>query len=348
MGGFTYSPDLHAWFDQPMALELLRSEAGATEVGVDPDSPGTMQMIDVTRGESIVAESARFQNVLVGVDGTSSGRDAIALADRLRAKGGRLTLAHVVLSQAPTHRNFHGTAVWREDARPMLERARDAEGVTAEVTGMFAASVGDGLHQLAQDCDADLLVVGSSRSGLIGRVFAIDAARGTVSRARRPVAVAPHGYASRSAEIRIIGVAYNGSAESEVALDAARQIAVHRSAVLRALWVVPTPDALVWPAGDAQRGGPPRTVAVEEFEPEASRRLASLTGADAHVAIGAAEKELLAFGETVDVLVLGSRGHGPLRRQILGSTSMQLTSEARCPLLIVPRPAGADEHGDTD
>lgn len=230
----------------------------------------------------------------------------------------------------------------------MLERERDSMGISAELTGMFAPSVGGGLHQLGLDCDADLLVVGSSRRGVIGRAFAIDPARGTVSGARRPVAVAPHGYAGRRGEIRMIGVAYNGSRESDVALDTARQIAVRRGAVLRALWVVPTPEALVWPAGDAQRGGAPSDTASEEFEQEASRRLASLTGVDAHVTIGASEEELRAFGDQVDVLVVGSRGHGPLRRRILGSTSMQLTNEARCPLLIVPRAVADDEPEDTD
>ena len=48
--------------------------------------------------------------------------------------------------------------------------------------------------------------------------------------------------------------------------------------------------------------------------------------------------ELLAFGDEVDLLIVGSRGHGPLRRLVLGSTSLQLTREARCPLLIVPPP----------
>ena len=36
-----------------------------------------------------------FNNVLVGVDGSSFGQDAVALAGRLLADGGRLTLVHV-------------------------------------------------------------------------------------------------------------------------------------------------------------------------------------------------------------------------------------------------------------
>ena len=44
-----------------------------------------------------MGQPARFENVLVGVDGTSTGRDAITLANRLGAGPGRLTLAHVIV-----------------------------------------------------------------------------------------------------------------------------------------------------------------------------------------------------------------------------------------------------------
>lgn len=43
----------------------------------------------------------------------------------------------------------------------MLEHARAAAAVSANFTGMFAPSVGSGLHQLVEDHRADLLVVGS-------------------------------------------------------------------------------------------------------------------------------------------------------------------------------------------
>lgn len=279
-----------------------------------------------------MAESARFQNVLVGVDGTSTGRDAIALADRLRNDSRRLTLAHVILAQAPTYRNFRSTPAWR-NTREMLRGEGDAMGVSAELTGMFAPSVGSGLHQLAEDGDADLIVVGSCSQGPIGRVL-VDDARGTVSGAACPVAVAPHGYADRTGEIRIIGVAYNATPESEAALAIGRELAAHGDPPVRALSVVsPVPAGAGRLALDA----------VSALVRAASDRLRSLEGVEGRVAVGAAATELLVFGDKVDLLVVGSRGHGPLRRLILGSTSMQLTRAARCPLLIVPRPAVADE-----
>lgn len=268
-----------------------------------------------------------FDNVLVGVNGTSTGRDAIALADRLCARGGRLTLANIVLMPTPTYRNFHMSPVGK-DRFEMLERERDATGVTAELTGMFAASVGSGLQQLGLDCDADLLVVGSSSTGPVRRVLVGDDARGTVAGASCPVAVAPHDYAEQADEIATVGVAYNGGAEAEAALAVAREVAAAYGARLLALTVVT-------PIAGAMRDVP----TLERAARDSLRQFAEVEG---RVAVGTAAGELAAFGDELDLLVVGSRGHGPLRRLILGSTSVQLTREARCALLIIPRPGGSE------
>jgi nucleotide-binding universal stress UspA family protein len=276
-----------------------------------------------------VPELSPFLNVVVGVDGTPTGRDAIALGDRLRGHGGQLTIAHVVLAQAPTYRNFHATPVWK-DRRAMLARERAALGVTAELTGVFAASVGSGLHGLAEDCDADLLVVGSSGRGGLGRVLAGDDARATVTGATCPVAVAPHGYSDQAHRIATIGVAYDGGVEAGAALALARDLARATAARIVALTVVNATEGAL---GQSEDPG-----AIRMLEHQARGRLRSLDGVEGRVAVGGITTELLAFGDEVDLLIVGSRGHGPLRRLVLGSTSLQLTREARCPLLIVPRP----------
>lgn len=43
-----------------------------------------------------------------------------------------------------------------------------------------------------------------------------------------------------------------------------------------------------------------------------------------------------------DLLVVGSRGYGPLRRVLLGSTSAGLVRSVRCPVLVYPRAIRAD------
>jgi nucleotide-binding universal stress UspA family protein len=182
-------------------------------------------------------QSGLFPNVLVGVDGTRTGRDAIALGELLRGASGRMTLAHVVLSQAPTFRNFHSAPAWKA-SREMLKRERELTGVRAAVTGMASISVGSGLHQLVEDCGADLPVVGSCSRGRVGRMLRGDDTRGSLSGASCTVAVAPHGYAARQHQMRTIGVGYDGTTESEAALAAARTLAVRHGAAAQVRTVV--------------------------------------------------------------------------------------------------------------
>jgi hypothetical protein len=44
--------------------------------------------------------------------------------------------------------------------------------------------------------------------------------------------------------------------------------------------------------------------------------------------------------------VTGSRGYGPARRLLLGSVSGHVVREARCPVLVVPRPAVGEGEPD--
>jgi len=65
-------------------------------------------------------------------------------------------------------------------------------------------------------------------------------------------------------------------------------------------------------------------------------------GVEGHAVYGLAGEELAAFGDQVDILVVGSRGYGPVKRLVLGSTSDYLERHARCSLLVLPRVAGED------
>lgn len=54
--------------------------------------------------------------------------------------------------------------------------------------------------------------------------------------------------------------------------------------------------------------------------------------------------ELERVSEHAGLLVLGSRGCGPVRRVALGSTSDRVAHHAGCPVIVVPRPAPAVAH----
>ncbi|MGZ4233520.1 MAG: universal stress protein [Solirubrobacteraceae bacterium] len=108
-----------------------------------------------------------------------------------------------------------------------------------------SASVGRGLHELAESAGADLLVVGSSARGLAGRVLPGDDTHAALNGAPCAVAIAPRGYASTERTLGRIGAAYNESAEAEHALSVARELAATHHATLSAMEVVSLPiDAL--------------------------------------------------------------------------------------------------------
>jgi nucleotide-binding universal stress UspA family protein len=74
---------------------------------------------------------------------------------------------------------------------------------------------------------------------------------------------------------------------------------------------------------------------------EANARLSKLPGVAGRAVYGLAGEELAAFSKDVDLLVVGSRSYGPVKRLVLGSTSDYLERHARCSLLVLPRPAQA-------
>ena len=68
--------------------------------------------------------------------------------------------------------------------------------------------------------------------------------------------------------------------------------------------------------------------------------------ATGEVVVGDPATELAYAGNDLDLLVTGSRGYGPVRRLMLGSTSARLVREAPCPVLVLTRGAEADtENG---
>jgi len=72
--------------------------------------------------------------------------------------------------------------------------------------------------------------------------------------------------------------------------------------------------------------------------------------ASGDVRVGDPTAALTALSADCDLLVLGSRRWGALRRLALGSTSEFVIRNASCPVLVPPRGAGHehDEHDDAE
>lgn len=188
-----------------------------------------------------------FTRILIGIDHETRGRDAIALARILRDDDSRLTLASVHLL-LPVTGKAAGTTFYvdRDDAEKLLADVRAELDFDAEVETVGAPSVGRGLDLMAEAEGADLLVVGSHRHGLLGRVLLGDATRNVIASAPPcAVAVAPVGYADQARAPRTIGVASEDSPEGLRALSVGRGLAGHLHADLKLLTgVADSVDAL--------------------------------------------------------------------------------------------------------
>jgi nucleotide-binding universal stress UspA family protein len=46
---------------------------------------------------------------------------------------------------------------------------------------------------------------------------------------------------------------------------------------------------------------------------------------------------LTAYSEHLDLLIMGSRGYGPLRSVLVGGVSGRVMRSAHCPVIVVPR-----------
>jgi nucleotide-binding universal stress UspA family protein len=199
-----------------------------------------------------------------------------------------------------------------------------------------------GLQDLARDCEAGLIVLGSSVRGPAGRVLIGSVAEDLLTRAPCTVAVAPAGYAA-SAERhvpRLIGVGYDDTPEARLALDFALTIARATGAALR-LWCVVAPTG-------AEGAHPDRCAEFTQYVHGIARRelghgLARVPAelrVTTKVMEGRAAEQVAreAIREDVDLVVVGSRGHGPVASVLIGSTARKLMRTAPFPVVVVPRP----------
>jgi nucleotide-binding universal stress UspA family protein len=88
---------------------------------------------------------------------------------------------------------------------------------------------------------------------------------------------------------------------------------------------------------------------IVEQRDEAARalvddRLALCEGVDAEgaVVVGNPAGELILATEDLDLLVLGSRRWGPVKRLALGTTSEHVIRHTACPVLVPPRGASSE------
>ncbi len=131
-------------------------------------------------------------------------------------------------------------------------------------------------------------------------------------------------------------LATDGSAEARLAASTAAELVSSTNSELHVVHV-----GELRPAFLAQT-----EVEPAELQREAQRRLdeqvrtieeAGGTVEEAHLRLGRADEEIVDLAQSLGVglIVMGSRGHGRIRRALMGSVSESVVRHAHCPVTIV-------------
>jgi len=296
-----------------------------------------------------------YRTILVGYDGTEGGRDALALALTLRAPEGVVIVACVHPTSGRAADQRLDTLLADAAAQTLAGARTQVHDDWLEFRTTPGHSPAHGLHVLSEEIAADLVIVGSSNRGEDGRVHAGSTGERLLNGSPCPVAVAPQGLAAEADTPRVIGVAYDGSEESQAALTEATALAIECDATLRLIMAVP-PLELRWSAA-AFAGATSDEIRQQRHEAfrqqlaEAAESLPAETRAATTLVAGRPSEVIADEAEKgVHVLVMGSRSYGPIRRVMVGSTAIEIMRVAPCPVIVIPRGAAAshDEGAATD
>jgi nucleotide-binding universal stress UspA family protein len=275
--------------------------------------------------------------IVVGYDGSPQARDGLRLGELLART------AHARLLVARVEHDSQGTEALSAEIEELLAPA----GTPFEPLILDGGSAPRALHELADaDPEIGLIVLGSTHRAGLGRVLPGSTAQRLLSGAPCAVAVAPRGFAGADEgplppadDLLVIGVGFSGSEESSAALDLAARLAGLIHATLRVIAVTG-----VVAASDATMAAARQAGAVDyrlDLQALLHDRVAELP--DELRALPVFERGdpgtvLLAQAQKgIDLMVIGSRGYGPVKAALLGGVSARVVTEAPCPVLVTPR-----------
>lgn len=281
-----------------------------------------------------------IDKILVGFDGGERAADALAFAGALRERiGAQLDVAAVVPFEPIPNLDLerHEAAITDLFAQIVGQAADQLGGDSFEEHRIRGRSPAKELTEAAERLGSDLLIVGSSHRGPVGRVYPGSVAAALLSGSPCPVCVVPEGYSDRdAAPVKVVGAAYDGRDESRAGLEFADRLAGELGAGLNLIGVVeyPAPFADQFARPIDMTGAERKR--LEETLPEAAGALASEVGST-EVIDGFPADVLADRSAALDLLVIGSRGYGPIGSVLVGGVGSRLIRHAQCPVIVVPR-----------
>jgi nucleotide-binding universal stress UspA family protein len=237
------------------------------------------------------------------------------------------------------------------DARAMLEKEQvRVESLGGRVAGLHTGRgpTFDVIERVADEVDADLIVVGSRDIGGLHRLLAGSVSTSVVHATHRPVLIVRGGDESWPPARMIVGV--DRSRESKrAAMIAASFGLLYPETVVELLEVLPDPLAPT-----AHYFNLDGELAVEHEHLDAlAESLERVSGrsVSAATAFGTPAEALLARGDDQtgpNLLVVGTRGLGGMRRLLLGSVSTKILHSGHTPVLVVPAEQDGGAHSTAE
>jgi nucleotide-binding universal stress UspA family protein len=196
---------------------------------------------------------------------------------------------------------------------------------------------------LAEELGAGLIVMGHRGRGGVRRALMGSVSESVVRHAHCPVLVARAHPIVLPAKIL---VATDGSKEAELASSSAADLAERTGSELHVVYVGHMPPVFYESPGTWALDPDLQRRMQERVDEEAKARLdeqvqrvreAGGEVAGAHARIGRPDAEIVGLAEELgaELIVLGSRGLGPLRSALMGSVSDSVIRHARCPVMVV-------------
>ncbi len=289
--------------------------------------------------------------IIAGFSASRQSSAPLHLAAEIARTTGEKIIATAVLEsgsslgadQLEREYQTHLAAQTMRSLEAVITQTRSGVDVTPMVR--HATSVPRGLMEIAAEYGADIVVLGSSSAGLVGRIALGSVTERLVHTASVSVAIAPRGYVQGSLPVQRLTAAYGGSADTAKLIQTVAEMSTRwhtpmriASFTVRPPWVFG--GAIEHSAEDlVTHQWAQRTTQSVDRQLQAAR--ASLTIPDVDLVIGTGIDWNDAVNDVAwkpgDLLVLGSGAAGPLAQVFLGSAGSKILRHAPVPVMIVPR-----------
>lgn len=287
----------------------------------------------------------RTGSVVVGVDGSASGCDAVDWAAAEAATRHRpLRIVHAYTAPLPWD-PFGVVSLGHDDCGPTRSAAQvldtavrrvravasDIEVTTRLVRGATVPAI------LAQTEETDLLVLGSRGLGGLRGLLAGSVSGRVITRAACPVVlVRPYRTVAPGPSAARVVVGVVGFAQSTRAIEFAVHAAAQRGVGVTAVhaWTPPGPVDFSTVADDVSAAEGIERRALEEALTEWRDGFAGVD-ITARLVRGRPDEVLVAESAGAALVVIGSRGLGGVRGALLGSVSQGVVRRASGPVAVV-------------